>query len=58
MLNEAKNLARVVDYINKKAANEPLNDALIYLLHKMLLSHIRDDIAGRFRKNGEYVKVG
>ena len=27
-------------------------------LHKMLISNIRDNIAGRFRKNNEYVKVG
>ena len=28
------------------------------LLHKMLLENIRSDIAGRFRKKGEYVRVG
>ncbi len=27
-------------------------------MHKMLISNIRDDIAGRFRKTGEYVRVG
>ena len=28
------------------------------LLHKMLIGNIRDDIAGRFRKEGEWVRVG
>jgi Fic family protein len=27
-------------------------------LHKMLISNIRDDVAGRFRKDNEYVRVG
>ncbi|MDP2631337.1 MAG: Fic family protein, partial [Candidatus Uhrbacteria bacterium] len=27
-------------------------------LHKMLISNIRDDIAGRFRKNDKFVRVG
>lgn len=55
---EAKNLARVVDYINKKAKEQELNLDTILFFHKMLLSNIRDDVAGRFRKNNEYVKVG
>ena len=28
------------------------------LLHKMLIANIRDDIAGRFRKDDEWVRVG
>lgn len=55
---EAKNLARVVEYINKKTKDLDLNFDTILFLHKMLLSNIRDDVAGRFRKNNEYVKVG
>ncbi|MBU1130867.1 Fic family protein [Patescibacteria group bacterium] len=55
---EAKNLARVVLYIGKKAKEQELTLEVILLLHKMLISNIRDDIAGRFRKNGEYVRVG
>ena len=55
---EAKNLARVVSYINKKAKERELNIELILLLHKMLLSSIRDDAAGRFRNNDEWVRVG
>jgi Fic family protein len=54
---EAKNLARVVSYIEIKAKEKELNLEVILFLHKMLISNIRDDIAGRFRQNREYVKV-
>ncbi len=57
-LFEAKNLARVVSYINEKAKGQPLTSKRILLLHEMLISNIRDDIAGRFRKEGEWVRVG
>ena len=56
-LFEAKNLARVVAYINTKAKETELGLEVILLLHKMLLSNIRDDVAGRFRKNNEWVRV-
>jgi len=55
---EAKNLARVVEYINKKAKEQELTLEVILSLHKMLISNISDDIAGRFRKDNEYVRVG
>jgi Fic family protein len=55
---EAKNLARVVSYIDKKAKDQELSFEVILSLHKMLISNIRDDIAGRFRKDNEYVRVG
>ncbi|KKP92188.1 MAG: hypothetical protein UR94_C0004G0049 [Parcubacteria group bacterium GW2011_GWA2_36_10] len=55
---EAKNLARVVSYINKKAKEKELNLDVILSLHKMLLANIRDDVAGRFRRINEYVRVG
>ena len=55
---EAKNLARVIDYIDKKAKKQELNLETILLLHQMLISNIRDEIAGRFRKENEYVRVG
>jgi len=55
---EAKNLARVVSYINKRAKEQELNLDVILSLHKMLISNIRDDIAGRFRVAGEFVRVG
>lgn len=55
---EAKNLARVVSYIDKRAKEQELDLDMILSLHKMLISNIRDDIAGRFRVKGEYVRVG
>ena len=55
---ETKNLARVVSYIDKKAKERELDLEVILLLHKMLISNIRDDVAGRFRKDNEYVRVG
>jgi Fic family protein len=55
---EAKNLARVVSYINKRAKEQELTLEVILLLHKMLISNIRDDIAGRFRRGKEFVRVG
>lgn len=55
---EAKNLARVVSYISVKAKEKEIDLDVLLLLHKMLISNIRDDIAGRFRKKGEWVRVG
>ena len=55
---EAKNLARVVSYIDQRAKERELSLEVILSLHKMLISNIRDDIAGRFRKNNEFVRVG
>lgn len=55
---EAKNLARVVTYINSKAKEQELDLSMILLLHEMLISNIRDDVAGRFRKDNEFVRVG
>jgi Fic family protein len=54
---EAKNLARVVSYIDKRAKEQELTLGVIESLHEMLISNIRDDIAGRFRKENEYVRV-
>lgn len=54
---EARNLARVVSYINTKAKEQELTLDVILFLHKMLITNIRDDIAGRFRKHGEWVRV-
>lgn len=55
---EAKNLARIVSYIDKRAKEQELSLEVILSLHKMLISNIRDDIAGRFRKDNEFVRVG
>lgn len=55
---EAKNLARVVSYIDTRAKEQELTLDVILSLHKMLISNIREDIAGRFRMGDEYVRVG
>jgi len=57
-LFETKNLARVISYIETKAKDRALDFEMILLLHKMLLSNIRDEIAGRFRNLDEWVKIG
>lgn len=55
---EAKNLARVTEYIEKKAKEEDLSIPVILLLHKMLIGNIKEEIAGRFRHGDEWVRVG
>lgn len=55
---EAKNLARVMEYMRGKARSIDLNKEIILFLHKMLITAIHDEIAGRFRSTGEYVRVG
>ncbi len=57
-LFEAKNLARVMGYIRKIAEERDLSQETILLLHQMLLSNINDEIAGRFRRGNELVRVG
>jgi len=57
-LFETKNLARVVSYTEMRAEEQPLTLDVLTLLHRMLLSNIRDDVAGRFRREGEWVRVG
>ena len=56
-LFEAKNLARVVQYLQNNQ-NIELNKENILLLHRMLIGGINDEIAGRFRRRDEYVRVG
>ena len=55
---EAKNLARVIEYMRKKVKESELGKDLIVLVHQMLIGGIDDAIAGRFRREGEYVRVG
>ncbi len=55
---EAKNLARVISYIRAKSQEKEINKEMILLLHQMLIGGINDNIAGRFRRSGEYVRVG
>lgn len=54
---EAKNLARVFEYIKNKISTKNIDKNLMLFLHKMLITNIRDDIAGRFRRQYEYVRV-
>ena len=54
---EAKNLARVTIEL-MKSPNERMSVGLILSLHSLLMSGIRDDIAGRFRCGDEWVRVG
>jgi Fic family protein len=54
---EAKNLARVMEYIRTKSQEE-LTEETILLLHRMLIENIDESISGRFRKEHEYVRIG
>lgn len=53
---EAKNLANVTEFLLENP-EEKLSIELILKLHKILLSNINDNVAGRFRKHGEWVRV-
>ncbi len=55
---EAKNLARVFEFIKAQSAKDNFDEEFILLTHRMLIENINDKIAGRFRKKGEYVRVG
>jgi len=55
---EAKNLARVMQYIEGEGGKTELTTEHMLLLHRMLIGNIDDGIAGRLRKKGEYVRVG
>lgn len=55
---EAKNLARVYQYIKVKKDSIVLNQETILFIHGLLIGGIDDSIAGRFRKGHEYVRVG
>ena len=55
---EAVNLARVIEYQRKRSEDADPSKERILLLHQMLIGAIDDDIAGRFRRRGEYVRVG
>ncbi len=55
---EAKNLARVMEYERNRVKDSELSNDLILLFHQMLMGGIDDAIAGRFRRRGEYVRVG
>ena len=54
---EAKNLAAITEILLKKPKEE-LTIKFILFLHKILLTNIDDNIAGRFRSGNEWVRVG
>jgi Fic family protein len=54
---EAKNLAKLTETLLEKNKFK-LNIKLILSLHKTLLTHLDDNIAGRFRSGKEWVRVG
>ena len=54
---EAKNLANATLYLIDNPEKE-ISVELILKLHKILLSNIRNEIAGRFRAGHEWVRVG
>ncbi|MBR3236577.1 Fic family protein [Candidatus Saccharibacteria bacterium] len=54
---EAKNLAKAIEYLMDNTEKE-ISIQLILRSHKMLISNIRDEIAGRFRSGKEWVRVG
>ncbi|MBL0332547.1 MAG: Fic family protein [Chlorobi bacterium] len=54
---EAKNLAKLTETLLEKNKSK-FNIKLILGLHKTLLTHIDDKIAGRFRSGKEWVRVG
>ena len=57
-IHEATNLAKVYEYIKNSLKEINLDENLILFLHKILITYIRNDIAGRFRVTGEFVRVG
>ncbi len=56
-LYEAKNLSNVVTYLSSRTS-EALSLELMVRLHQFLIGGINDEIAGRTRRTGEYVRVG
>lgn len=55
---EAKNLGSISAYIRDIFRDEAISRSLILKLHHMLLTNIDNSIAGRFRADKEYVRVG
>ncbi len=56
---EAINLGKVTEYLAEKIRKgTALTEDLLLFIHKTLISHIRDDIAGRYRQDKEFVRVG
>ena len=54
---EAKNLAKITESL-LQSTTVPMTTQQMLSLHKLLLNGIREDWAGRFRRNDEWVRVG
>ena len=54
---EATNLAKAMELLLDNPETE-ISVSLILQLHRILMQNIRDDAAGRFRTNKEWVRVG
>ncbi len=54
---EAKNLAKVVTELLNNPSDELTVDSILSM-HKTLLTHIQDEVAGRFRMGKEWVRIG
>lgn len=54
---EAKNLAKVVTELLKTPDDAFTIDSILFM-HKTLLTHIQDEVAGRFRMGKEWVRIG
>lgn len=55
---EAVNLANVIKEKKSLVKNNKISTEIILKFHKLLLTNIDNEIAGRFRQTGEYVRVG
>lgn len=55
---EASNLARVTEDLLSRETADPLTVGQMLRWHGVLLTGIRDDAAGRFRRGDEWVRVG
>jgi Fic family protein len=55
-VHEAINLAKITEMLLKRP-KQKLTTKLILDLHKILLTNINDDWAGRFRRNQEWVRI-
>ncbi len=55
---EAKNLAKLFLISKNDHNSKDLTKEIILYFHKILMEHVGDSIAGRFREKGEYVRVG
>jgi len=54
---EAKNLAKITETL-LDSSNKPVTVKMMLGLHKILLTGIKDDWAGRFRSGKEWVRIG